>query len=118
LFNQNLSCKVILRIQKVAANLLDTLFPAGNAESWPVMPQEARKNFGCCQSWCYKIRNPDWIKECLSSGLHFSAKIGGFQKRIHIKNSKPDQKISDHQQSWGYEDGPSKGPGPCSAGGR
>ncbi len=26
--------------------------------------------------------------------------------------------ISDHQQSWGYEEGPSKGPGPCSAGGR
>ncbi len=27
-------------------------------------------------------------------------------------------KISDHQQSWGYEEGPWKGPGPCSAGGR
>jgi hypothetical protein len=27
-------------------------------------------------------------------------------------------KISDNQQSWGYEDGPSKGPGPRSAGGR
>ena len=26
--------------------------------------------------------------------------------------------ISDHQQSWGYEKGPSKGPGPRSAGGR
>ena len=26
-------------------------------------------------------------------------------------------KISDHQQSWGYEDGPWKGPGPP-AGGR
>jgi len=22
------------------------------------------------------------------------------------------EKISDHQQSWGYEDGPWKGPGP------
>jgi hypothetical protein len=28
------------------------------------------------------------------------------------------QKISDHQQSWGYEEGPWKGPGPRSAGGR
>ena len=26
--------------------------------------------------------------------------------------------ISDHQQSWGYEEGPSKGPGLRSAGGR
>jgi hypothetical protein len=26
--------------------------------------------------------------------------------------------INDHQQSWGYEAGPSKGPGPRSAGGR
>jgi len=26
--------------------------------------------------------------------------------------------ISDHQQSWGYEEVPSKGPGPRSAGGR
>jgi hypothetical protein len=26
--------------------------------------------------------------------------------------------ISDHQQSWGYEEGPSKGPEPCSAGDR
>jgi hypothetical protein len=26
--------------------------------------------------------------------------------------------ISDHQQSWGYEYGPSKEPGPRSAGGR
>ena len=26
--------------------------------------------------------------------------------------------ISDHQQSWGFEAGPSKGPGPRSAGGR
>ena len=26
--------------------------------------------------------------------------------------------ISDHQQSWGYEEGPSKGSGPCSAGDR
>jgi len=26
--------------------------------------------------------------------------------------------ISDQQQSWGYEEGPSKGPGPRSAGGR
>jgi hypothetical protein len=26
--------------------------------------------------------------------------------------------ISDHHQSWGYEDGPSKGPGPRAAGGR
>ncbi len=24
----------------------------------------------------------------------------------------PDSEISDHQQSWGYEDGPWKGPGP------
>ena len=24
----------------------------------------------------------------------------------------PDLSISDHQQSWGYEDGPLKGPGP------
>ena len=31
---------------------------------------------------------------------------------------KSEQQISDHQQSWGYEDGPSKGPGPHSAGGR
>ena len=37
----------------------------------------------------------------LKSGLHFT-----------------EEKISDHQQSWGYEDGPSKGPGPRSAGGR
>jgi hypothetical protein len=29
-----------------------------------------------------------------------------------------DDSISDHQQSWGYEAGPSKGPGPRSAGGR
>jgi hypothetical protein len=28
------------------------------------------------------------------------------------------RRISDHQQSWGYEAGPSKGPGPRSAGGR
>jgi hypothetical protein len=28
------------------------------------------------------------------------------------------EQISDHQQSWGYEAGPSKGPGPRSAGGR
>jgi phosphoribosylanthranilate isomerase len=28
------------------------------------------------------------------------------------------KKISDHQQCWGYEDFPSKGPGPRSAGGR
>jgi hypothetical protein len=27
-------------------------------------------------------------------------------------------KISDHQQSWRYEAGPSKAPGLCSAGGR
>jgi len=26
--------------------------------------------------------------------------------------------ISDHQQSWGHDEGPSKGPGPRSAAGR
>ena len=33
-------------------------------------------------------------------------------------NDKFYQKISDHQQSWGYEEGPTKGPEPCSAGDR
>jgi hypothetical protein len=40
------------------------------------------------------------------------------QTVLMVSAEDPDDKISDHQQSWGYEDGPSKGPGPCSAGGR
>jgi hypothetical protein len=29
---------------------------------------------------------------------------------VFIHSKRDDSKISDHQQSWGYEDGPSKGP--------
>ena len=34
---------------------------------------------------------------------------------VHMPRSakNPISKISDHQQSWGYEDGPLKGPGPA-----
>jgi hypothetical protein len=41
-----------------------------------------------------------------------------FKQKIDLDNAKIDFEISDHQQSWGYEAGPSKGPGPRSAGGR
>jgi hypothetical protein len=40
---------------------------------------------------------------------------------VHLPDkllNKIDRIISDHQQSWGYEEGPSKGPGPRSADGR
>jgi hypothetical protein len=41
------------------------------------------------------------------------------KKRItNIEQEITNIEISDHQQSWGYELGPSKGPGSRSAGGR
>jgi secondary thiamine-phosphate synthase enzyme len=44
-------------------------------------------------------------------GVFFCEFDGPRSRKLHVR-------ISDHQQSWGYEAGPSKGPGPRSAGGR
>jgi hypothetical protein len=33
-------------------------------------------------------------------------------RRRRTRSLDPNTEISDHQQSWGYEDGPWKGPGP------
>ena len=45
--------------------------------------------------------------------IKLGAKAMGCSALEKNEGSNPDAaKISDHQQSWGYEDGPWKGPGP------
>jgi hypothetical protein len=51
----------------------------------------------------WKDLNPQ--TESLSGGI--TNKLG-----VDLTVEKLIQQISDHQQSWGYEDGPWKGPGP------
>ncbi len=43
---------------------------------------------------------------------------GGLFDKLYVLFGKVFPQISDQQQSWGYEEGPSKGPGPRSAAGR